>query len=162
MELAITTRLTKDELYDFAIYNTYSKFNGFLLILLGIALNFIGLIGKFHYGIENWKFFAYMLLGITVILYTPLNIKIKIQKLSDTDKIFSTKKYEFNKNGIVSDEVNVDWNSVNRYVRTQKNIGLYFGYDKAIIIPKKDIINSYESLNKIIISNISIENMLFS
>lgn len=162
MAISIESNLTKDELYDFAIYNTYSKINGFLLIVIGISINLIGLIGKFYFNFENWKVMAYIIVGIIVISYTPLYIKYKINKLPNDASIFKRKKYYISDKGIFAGEFQVGWDKMTRYVKTTKNIGLYFGEKEVIILPIKDIKGSYKKINKIIVINIDIDKISFT
>ena len=38
----ITVHMTKEFLYDFLLFHAYSKFSGFLINILGLAIAFVG------------------------------------------------------------------------------------------------------------------------
>ena len=40
-ESRMTVRMTKEALYDFLLFHAYSKFSGFLVNILGLAIVFI-------------------------------------------------------------------------------------------------------------------------
>lgn len=162
MKIEVDCTLTKDNLYDFAIYNIYTKLSGFLVIISGISIIFLGLIGKFYFEIENWKFILYVIFGLLIIAYTPFITKYRIYKIPEDNEIFKNKVYVISDEGIVYKDSKIEWKDIERYVRTPKNIGLYYGTDKAIIFSKDCIMNCYENLNKIIMLNLDINKVLFS
>lgn len=161
MTLELTTKIRKDELYDFTIYSLYSKVNGFLMIVLGMAVIFIGLFNKFYLNSPNWKFMSFIILGLLVIAYTPILTKFRISRMPDNAEIFSTNNYVFSDVGIKINDRTINWEDVSRYVSTPKNIGLYFS-DGVIIMPKRYLLNEFDKFNRIIISNINIDNVVFS
>lgn len=42
-ESRMTVRMTKEALYDFLLFHAYSKFSGFLVNILGLAIVFMGI-----------------------------------------------------------------------------------------------------------------------
>ena len=44
MEEKLTVQMTKEALFDFLLYHTYSKFSGFLTNVLGAAVGIMGII----------------------------------------------------------------------------------------------------------------------
>lgn len=40
----ITVHMTKEALFDFLLFHAYSKFSGFLVNILGLAVAFMGII----------------------------------------------------------------------------------------------------------------------
>lgn len=139
----ITVHMTKDTLYDFLLFHAYSKFSGFLVNILGLAVAFMGIImyvtGKTGtYGAVFCFVAAAIFLG-----GTPLQLKIRAKnQVLVNEEYKNPVEYVFAEEGITvkrADFVRTyNWKQVERAVVTPKTIGIYYEKDKALILPKKD------------------------
>ena len=68
----ITVRMTKEYLYDFLLFHAYSKFSGFLINILGLAVAFMGIImyTTNHTGVTGLVF--YLIAAVIFLGGTPL------------------------------------------------------------------------------------------
>ena len=76
----ITVRMTKEYLYDFLLFHAYSKFSGFLINILGLAVAFMGVImyTTNHTGVTGLVF--YLIAAVIFLGGTPLQLKMRAAK----------------------------------------------------------------------------------
>lgn len=139
----ITVRMTKEYLYDFLLFHAYSKFSGFLINILGLAVAFMGIImyTTDRTGVIGLVF--YLIAAAIFLASTPLQLKMRAAKQVQVNKEYCNPvEYTFSKEGIdVDNEGNVkhfEWSEIERAVVTPKTIGIYYGKEQAMILPKED------------------------
>ena len=76
----MTVRMTPELLYDFTLYHTYSRFTGFLSIVLAFAVAIIGLIRVFTGTAPASMMAFYGAAAFLFIAYTPLTLKLRAKK----------------------------------------------------------------------------------
>ena len=93
--------MTKEALFDFLLFHAYSKFTGFLVNILGLAVAFMGIILYVtdRTGTANLVFYlaaAFLFLG-----YTPIQLKRRAAKQIKINPEYAKPvDYEFSEDGI--------------------------------------------------------------
>lgn len=139
----ITVHMTRETLYDFLLFHAYSKFSGFLINILGIAIAFMGIILYVRdetgpMGVAFYLIAAFIFLG-----YTPLQLNMRARKQVKVNEEYKHPvDYSFSEEGIVVERPGVkkefSWDDIDRAVVTPKTIGIYYGEERALILPKDD------------------------
>lgn len=164
MEEKISVQLTKETLFDFLLYHTYSKFAGFLTNLLGAAVGFMGII-LLAIGKITWPLlFIYLAAAVLFIAYTPLQLKVRAKKQMEVNpKYREPSEYIFSDEGIIviqsGETQTYQWETIQRAVATPKNIGVYWEKDNALIIPKESFGNRFVPIIQIIGNQIGRQNI---
>ncbi len=139
----ITVKMTKEYLYDFLLFHAYSKFSGFLINILGLAIAFMGIIMYTTGRIETMGIAFYLIAAVIFLAATPLQLNLRAKKQVIVNKEYNCPaEYTFSEDSIVieqNDEVKeFTWDQIERAVVTPKTIGIYYGTEKAMILPKAD------------------------
>ena len=128
----ITVRMTKEYLYDFLLFHAYSKFSGFLINILGLAVAFMGVImyTANHTGVTGLVF--YLIAAVIFLGGTPLQLKMRAAKQVEVNQEYCNPvDYTFSDEGIVAENdgntKNYKWDEIERAVVTPKTIGIYYG-----------------------------------
>lgn len=139
----ITVRMTKEYLYDFLLFHAYSKFSGFLINILGLAVAFMGIImyTTNRTGVTGLAF--YLIAAVIFLGSTPLQLKMRAAKQVEVNPEYCNPvDYTFSEEGIIVENdgntKNYKWDEIERAVVTPKTIGIYYGKDDAMILPKPD------------------------
>lgn len=157
----MTVRMTKEALYDFLLYHAYSKFSGFLVNILGFAVIFLGV---FSYATGRTKAGGaafYLIAAVIFIGYMPVQLKIRAKKQVEVNPEYrETVEYEFSEEeGITarweSGSRHVDWSDVQRAVVAPKTIGVYYGKDQALILPKQDFGDQFLPIYQMIVRHLA-------
>ena len=161
----ITVRMTKEALYDFLLFHAYSKFSGFLINILGLAVAFMGIILYVtdRTGALNLVFYlaaAFIFLG-----YTPLQLKMRAKKQVEINPEYANPvEYTFSEEeGIFvkweDTEKKFAWEEIERAVVTPKTIGIYYGKENALIIPKWDFGDEFLPVFQMIARHLGMNNV---
>lgn len=155
----ITVHMTKEALFDFLLFHAYSKFSGFLVNILGMAVAFMGILlyvsGKT--GTVNLCFYlaaAFLFLG-----YTPLQLKRRAAgQMKMNPQYIEAVDYTFSEKGILMELGDVQelypWNKIQKAVVTPKTIGIYYEPDRALILPKQDFGEQFMGIFQMIAGNL--------
>ena len=135
-ESRMTVNMTKEALYDFLLFHAYSKFSGFLVNILGLAIVFLGIF-SYTTGKVNGAGAALFLGG------TPIQLKMRAKKQVVINKEYnSSAEYTFSEAGIMirqnGESRTYEWDHIERAVVTPKTIGIYYAPECAMILPKQD------------------------
>lgn len=139
----ITVNMTKENLYDFLLFHAYSKFSGFLINILGLAVAFMGVI-LYTTGKTGTMGVAFYLLASVIFLGgTPMQLKMRARKQVVVNMEYNSPiDYTFSEEGILVEQngqqKNFQWDQIERAVVTPKTIGIYYDTDRAMILPKQD------------------------
>ena len=151
----ITVHMTKEALFDFLLFHAYSKFTGFLVNILGLAVAFMGIILYVtdRTGTANLVF--YLAAAFLFLSYTPIQLKRRAAKQIKINPEYAKPvDYEFSEDGIkvVQEERSVShsWEEIKKAVVTPKTIGVYYEDEKAMIIPKEDFGEEFVSIFQMI------------
>lgn len=140
----ITVHMTKETLYDFLLFHAYSKLSGFLVNVLGLAVIFMGIFmyvsGKT--GLTSMVF--YCVAALIFLGYTPVLLKMRAKKQVEVNPEYCQPvEYTFSEELGITTEWNGEkkeysWDQIQRAVVTPKTIGIYYGEERALVIPKTD------------------------
>ena len=155
----ITVHMTKEALFDFLLFHAYSKFSGFLVNILGLAVVFMGIIlyvsGKT--GTVNLCFYlaaAFLFLG-----YTPIQLKRRAAgQMKSNSQYTEAVEYTFSEEGILmergEEQELYQWSRIRKAVVTPKTIGIYYEPERALIIPKQDFGEQFAGIFQMIAGNL--------
>lgn len=158
MNQTISVKITRETLFDFLLYHTYSKLSGFLINVLGLAVFILGGLQLAMDKIEMYQFFFYFIASFIFLAYTPLqlNHRAKVQVNTNPEYKYE-KEFTFSNDGIsISNGENVKtyaWNQITHTVTTPKTIGFYYGENDALIIPKYSFGEKFVPIMQMTIKN---------
>lgn len=153
-------QMTPEFLFDFALYHTYSRFSGFLSIVLAFAIAVLGLIRVFSGQVPSYMMIFYGGLAFAFIAYSPILLKFRSGKqVEQIDKYRLPVEYIFDPaKGIYAEYGNqkdfIPWDLCEKVVTTPKNIGIYYGKDKAVILPKEQFGEQFTDIMTVIMANV--------
>lgn len=140
----ITVRMTKEALYDFLLFHAYSKFSGFLVNILGLAVAFMGIFMYVSGKTGAVSVVFYLAAAFIFLGYTPFQLKARAKKQVQVNPEYCQPvEYTFSEEeGITAAgedwEKQYKWDEIKRAVVTPKTIGIYYEEERALIIPKQD------------------------
>lgn len=139
----ITVHMTKEFLYDFLLFHAYSKFSGFLINILGLAIVFMGVIMYVTGKTGTFGAACYLIAAFIFLAATPFQLKMRAKKQVEINEEYSNPvEYTFSEGSIdvayADKNRSFKWEEIERAVVTPKTIGIYYGKDQAMILPKQD------------------------
>lgn len=148
-EISFTVHMTAGILYDYMINHAYSGASG----ILGTCFGFLGII--FYL---KTNFVLYLILGIVLVLYLPINLKYKsFVQMKMTESFQKPLEYQINQDGITvaqdGQEESVPWSQCCKAVSTKQSIVVYTGKQNASIFPRKDLADHLPALVATIAEN---------
>lgn len=158
--MKINVNMKKDFIYDLLLYDTYSKFSGFMVNILGFS---IIIVGGLLLGIDKISLgqgVLYVFAGILFLSSIPFKLNRKASKILKSSPVYqSAILYHFDENGI-EEEVfgNINhykWEQIERAVSTPKNIAFYLENQNVLIIPKENFKENFMPVMKLISENIA-------
>lgn len=155
----ITVRMTKEALYDFLLFHAYSKFSGFLINILGLAIAFMGIIMYVTGKTGALSVVFYLAAAVCFLGYTPLTLKRRAkQQVQVNEEYCNPVEYTFSDAGITTEWKDVKkeyaWEQIQRAVVTPKTIGIYYETERALIIPKEDFGDQFAEIFQRIAMNL--------
>jgi hypothetical protein len=159
MEESIRVRMTENMLYDFMLFHTYSKFSGFLINVLGLAVVFMGII-LFATGRHSGLYLGYYIAaGLVFLGYTPLLIKFRARRqLRYNPKYRDIFFLTFGEDGIKAtqnEKVSIyEWSRIKKVVVAPKTIGYYYDVNDAIIVPKEAYEGRFSAVMQIVFKHV--------
>lgn len=155
----ITVKMKSEFIYDLLLFHTYSKFSGFLINVLGLAVMITGGLMLGLDKIELSQALIYVAAGILFLSYTPFVLKRRAKQMVKSPQYKTEITYDFDENGIkeeISDNVNCySWSQVEKAISTPKNIAFYVGKEEALILPKENFGANFLPVMKLIAENIT-------
>ncbi|MDO4976471.1 MAG: YcxB family protein [Eubacteriales bacterium] len=136
--------MDEQHLFDFLLYHAYSKFSGFLVNILGFAVAIMGLLMYFTGKITQHQIAFFAVAAVVFLAMMPLQLKLRAKNQIKANMEFNQPvEYIFDEilgiDRVIGDETkHYSWTEIQRGVVTPKCIGLYFGSEDALILPKKD------------------------
>lgn len=164
----ITVRMTKEALYDFLLFHAYSKFSGFLINILGLAIAFIGVFSYVTGRTGTAGAAFYLAASFAFLGSTPFQLKLRARKQVEVNSEYcNPAEYTFSEEeGITvrcSDiERNYPWGEIERAVVTPKTIGIYYEKEKALIIPKQDFGEQFAEIFQMIARHLGMNKVRMS
>ena len=134
-ENKMMVNMTKEALYDFLLFHAYSKFSGFLVNILGLAVAFMGIFSYTTGRVSGIGAALYLVAAVIFLGGTPFQLKMRAKKLVVVKYTFSEKGITLEQNG---ESKTYEWEQIERAVVTPKTIGIYYAPECAMILPKED------------------------
>lgn len=157
----ITVHMTKETLFDFLLYHAYSKFSGFMANILGFAIIFLGIFSFVSGRTGGAGFACYMIAAVLFIAYTPVLLKRRAKVQVQTNPEYNQPvEYIFSEEeGITAQweggSRHIEWMQMERAVVAPKTIGIYYGKDEALILPKKDFGEEFLPIYQMIVRHLA-------
>lgn len=155
----VTVKMKSEFIYDLLLFHTYSKFSGFLINVLGLAVIITGGLMLGFDKISLPQALIYIVSGALFLAYTPLVLRKRAKKLMKAPQYKNEIVYDFDENGIreeISNTVNCySWSQVEKAISTPKNIAFYVGKEEALILPKENFGTSFLPVMKLIAENLT-------
>ena len=161
----LKVQLTKEQLFDFLLYHTFSKGSGFLVNMLGMCVIVLGAVMQFMGRIEFIQFVLYVIVGAAVLAYTPLQLKFRAKKQMEINPEYrDPREYIFSEDdGIIvvqnGQETKYEWSHIQRTVTTPKTIGIYYEKERAFIIPKEVFGDRFVPVMQMVVRHIGLNNV---
>lgn len=142
-ENKMTVKMTKEALYDFLLFHAYSKFSGFLVNILGLAVVFMGIFSYTTGRVNGVGAVLYLAAAALFLGSTPVQLKMRAKKQVVVNKEYNAPvEYTFSEKGITLEQngecTTYEWSQIERAVVTPKTIGIYYAPECAMILPKED------------------------
>lgn len=157
--MKIIVKMKKEFIYDLLLFHTYSKFSGFLINVLGLAIILTGGLMLKIDEINLNQALLYVLAGIIFLSYTPFTLKMKAKKMMKEERYQSEIAYAFNEEGINEELLgktnNYAWSQVEKAISTPKDIAFYVGKEEALILPKESFGDNFMVVMKLIAENVT-------
>lgn len=139
----MTVNMTKEALYDFLLFHAYSKFSGFLVNILGLAIAFMGIFSYTTGRVNGAGAALYLAAAVLFLGGTPFQLKLRAKKQVVVNREYNAPaEYTFSEKGITLEQNGeskiYEWNQIERAVVTPKTIGIYYAPECAMILPKED------------------------
>lgn len=157
----ITVRMTKETLFDFLLYHAYSKFSGFLSNILGFAIIFMGVFSYVSGRTGVLGLMFYIVAAVVFIGFTPLQLKLRAKKQIEINPEYKNPvEYTFSdEDGITAEweggSRHIDWKDMTRAVVAPKTIGVYYGKEEALILPKQDFGDEFLPIYQMIVRHLA-------
>ena len=159
-EKKMYVQMTPDLLYDFTLYHTYSTFSGFMCIILAFAVAIIGLIRVFSGQAHPHMIAFYGAAALLFLAYTPLTLKIRSKsQVRDIEKYRERVEYIFDPaKGIIMNYGDksefIPWEKCIKVVSSPKNMGIYYGKNEALILPKVQFGDDFTEIMTVVMANV--------
>lgn len=159
MEKIIKVQMTKEMLYDFLLYHTYSKFAGFLMNILGLAVGIMGVILFVTGKAAGLNLAFYLVASVVFLAATPAQLKLRAAKQVKVNPDYcESRTYRFDEAGIhveqTGKESSYAWEQIHKVVAAPKTFGFYYDADHALIIPKQDFGDQFIEIMKLVTSHV--------
>ncbi len=155
----VTVKMRSEFIYDLLLFHTYSKFSGFLVNVLGLAVIITGGLMLGMNKIELLQALLYVVAGILFLSYTPFTLKRRAKQMIKAPQYQSEIVYGFDEFGIrelMSDKENrYTWGQVEKAISTPKDIAFYVGKEEALILPKESFGDHFLPIMKLIAENVT-------
>lgn len=161
----ITVHMTKEFLYDFLLFHAYSKFSGFLINILGLAIAFVGVFMYVSGKTGPVSVVFYLAASVIFLGSMPFQLKARAKKQAEINPEYCNPvEYTFSEEeGITAafgeNEKNYQWEQIQRAVVTPKTIGIYYEDERALIIPKQDFGEQFADIFQMIARHLGMNRM---
>lgn len=161
MKVSIDVKMKAEYIYDMLLHHMYSRLTGFLINLTGLTIIMIGGLSLRSGKLSLMQALGYVLVGIVVLVYTPVSLKRKANKIMSEAKYQSVIQYEFNEEGIaeqLAGQTSIyPWDQIEKAVATPKDIVFYLNDSKALVMPKEHFQDNFMPVMKLIVANMTRE-----
>lgn len=100
-ENKMTVNMTKEALYDFLLFHAYSKFSGFLVNILGLAVAFMGIFSYTTGRVSGIGAALYLVAAVIFLGGIPFQLKMRAKKQVVVNREYNAPvEYTFSEKGI--------------------------------------------------------------
>ena len=145
--IQVNTKINQKELYEFIMHHNYASVRGVISVLFSL----ICLIGTIFYW-EQFSMVQKILMAFMSMMFTVVTpVEYYIRAARQIKKNFKEEiHYTFDGNGIIirikDQSSSLPWNEVMKVISTGKLVIIYFTPIRALIIPKREIGEQFETL----------------
>ena len=135
MEFEFDVKMTSSALYDYNMHHAYTGPSGIMGTAVGAMLIIL---------YAAYSNIYYLIAGIILILYIPVELYIKSTKQVKLNPMFRNPiHYILSDEGIKiaqgDQEVDIEWDMITKAQSTNQSLILNTGRNSAIVFPKKDL-----------------------
>lgn len=152
MPIEFDIKLTSKDMYRFNLYQTYTGFQGWFSIVFSIVILALSVI---TYGDVTLNYtIMYACIGIILLIYMPVSLWLRSKRsLSVSEVLRGTLHYEIGEEGFKVSQgeasAELPWEQIYRMVATKNNILVYSTRINAYVIPREQLGEKYDGLEKI-------------
>lgn len=159
MKVFIDVKMKAEYIYDMMLYHMYSRLTGFLINITGLTIIMLSGLWLRAGRLMLMPALGYVAVGMAVLIYTPLSLKLRAKKMMQQPKYQSVIQYAFDDSGIeeqvMDTTTSYGWNQVEKAVATPKDIVFYLGDDNALVLPKEYFKDNFIPVMKLIVRNLT-------
>ena len=128
--------MIKEALYDFLLFHAYSKFSGFLVNILGLAVAFMGIFSYTTGRVSGIGAALYLVAAVIFLGGTPFQLKMRAKKQVVVNREYNAPvEYTFSEKGITLEQngesKTYEWEQIERAV-SETGVGLIIVLDCGI------------------------------
>jgi hypothetical protein len=148
--------ITDGDLLDYKLHHKYHAFSGICELVLGVIMLALGVYSVLHLDRMNLTFALLALLfGVVFLVGMPVQLYLHSKAAVKKEGFLSHLHYTMGKNGIVIDggsgkNVSIQWCDVWKVSSSRKSIFLYFTPTRANVLPKAQLGENLEGVQKVI------------
>lgn len=125
-ENKMMVNMTKEALYDFLLFHAYSKFSGFLVNILGLAVAFMGIFSYTTGRVSGIGAALYLVAAVIFLGGIPFQLKMRAKTGCCNREYNAPVEYTFSEKGITLEQngesKTYEWEQIERAVVTPKTI----------------------------------------
>ena len=157
MPIKVKVKMTEKTMYDFLLYNHYTKFSGIFATILGAFVIILAIYNGMKGNVNTTV--GLIFLAVVVLFTEPLSLKSSAKRQVSKIKMFQKPLvYTFSDEGLCvtqgKDRAMNDWNSFIKVVSTKHSLILYVTRVRAIILPREELAENYGPIVEIIRKNV--------
>ena len=155
MKIEFDVKMTTKKMYDYMMYFTYTGLSFWLAVAMGLLLLASFVVSKHP---------LYLLAGIAVIVYLPIERYVQAKKQVTLNPVFKENLHytvtdKYMAIDVKEEHMEAEWSSIVKAVSTKNSIILYTNKVTATIFPKEDLGDQLDAVVKVIKENVPKERM---
>lgn len=156
MNIKFKVKMTEKIMYNFLLHHAYNSASVLIGNVFGIL---VAVLGTTMMGEDSGKGIMYLLLGVAVIIYTPVSLYLSAKRQIKSSEVFKDEiTYTISEEGLTSSQnemtTEAPWESMIKVVSTTKSIIIYTGKNRATILPKEAMKDQYENVVQMISTHV--------
>ena len=162
MSVKFSVQMNQKYMYDFFLYNTYTKITGIMTPILGV----IALLMSIRTWITSGFTMAMptMLIAVLFLVINPMTTKSSAKmQVKNTPMFQKPLEYELDGNGITIRQDDAQalnkWDEIAKIVSTKKCVLVYMNRVRALVLPKECMGEQYEAAIEIMRTHVPAKKM---
>ena len=154
MEIKLSSKLTRAELFHFLMFHTYQSLWGFAGILISVCA-FIALISQCMNGGSAFSIALTAAAALLFLFVQPLYLLYQSYRIMELDEGYQAPiQYQFDHAGIhleqKGDTAFYGWQEVTKVVSSKRIVAIYLGKSRVFKISRTDFSDSYEEFKTMV------------